>query len=199
MAVNKVVVNDETILDLTGDTVTAAKLMEGYTAHDASGALITGTASGGEPELVYTGTITANTTATSATLLATRTISTRLWTIDKVVVVSIRDQAGPRNGYHYGTDTYFYNYKIANGTTENVTASLKYAFNRSASGQWSLYAGGAGEGSGYGVFATRITSAGAVTFRARYSSSITGTINGTFAIKIYLVDYPAGNPFNTST
>ena len=41
--VNKVVVNGVTKIDLTGDTVVANKLLSGYTAHDASGALITGT------------------------------------------------------------------------------------------------------------------------------------------------------------
>lgn len=45
--VNKVIVNGEVILDLTGDTVTADKLTEGYTAHDASGAVITGTMTAG--------------------------------------------------------------------------------------------------------------------------------------------------------
>ena len=43
MAANKVIVNNQTILDLTGDTVTAATLKKGVTAHDASGAQITGT------------------------------------------------------------------------------------------------------------------------------------------------------------
>ena len=41
--VNQVVVNGETILDLTNDTVTPAKLVEGATAHNRSGASITGT------------------------------------------------------------------------------------------------------------------------------------------------------------
>ena len=41
---NKVVLADGTVLiDLTGDTVTAAKLLYGYTAHGADGAPITGT------------------------------------------------------------------------------------------------------------------------------------------------------------
>lgn len=44
---NKVVLGNETLIDLTGDTVTAASLAQGYTAHDASGAPITGTMSGG--------------------------------------------------------------------------------------------------------------------------------------------------------
>ena len=42
---NKVVYNGTTLIDLTADTVTASTLMQGYTAHDKSGALITGTAS----------------------------------------------------------------------------------------------------------------------------------------------------------
>lgn len=40
--VNQVIVNGETILDLTNDTVTAADLAEGVTAHDSSGALVNG-------------------------------------------------------------------------------------------------------------------------------------------------------------
>lgn len=43
MAVNHVVINGETVLDLTSDTVTADKLLSGYTAHDKSGAAVTGT------------------------------------------------------------------------------------------------------------------------------------------------------------
>lgn len=41
--VNKVVVNGTTKLDLTGDTVTADKVLAGYTFHDKSGAPVTGT------------------------------------------------------------------------------------------------------------------------------------------------------------
>ena len=41
--VNKVVYGNNTIIDLTGDTVEAGKMLAGYTAHDKSGATITGT------------------------------------------------------------------------------------------------------------------------------------------------------------
>ena len=44
---NKVIYNGTTLLDLTGDTVAPDKLLLGYTAHDASGAPITGTATAG--------------------------------------------------------------------------------------------------------------------------------------------------------
>lgn len=43
MAINKVIYGGETLIDLTSDTVIAEKMLEGYTAHDKSGALVTGT------------------------------------------------------------------------------------------------------------------------------------------------------------
>lgn len=41
--INKVIVNGQTKIDLTSDTVDAAHLLDGYTAHDKSGAPIEGT------------------------------------------------------------------------------------------------------------------------------------------------------------
>ena len=43
MAINKVVYGTNVLIDLTADTVTADKLAQGITAHDKSGAAITGT------------------------------------------------------------------------------------------------------------------------------------------------------------
>ena len=42
MAINKVIYGGETLIDLTGDTVTADKMLAGVTAHDKSGTVITG-------------------------------------------------------------------------------------------------------------------------------------------------------------
>lgn len=53
MAVNKVVVNEQIIMDLTDDTVTASKLFKGITAHDKAGEQIVGTA---EASTIYSGT-----------------------------------------------------------------------------------------------------------------------------------------------
>lgn len=47
MSVNKVVISDETKLDLTADTVDAAHLAKGYTAHNKKGEAITGTMESG--------------------------------------------------------------------------------------------------------------------------------------------------------
>ena len=45
--VNKVTIGNQTILDLTGDTVDAAHLAKGYTAHDMAGEPIVGTMEAG--------------------------------------------------------------------------------------------------------------------------------------------------------
>ena len=43
MANNKIIYFGETLIDLTSDTVTADKILTGFTAHDKSGEIITGT------------------------------------------------------------------------------------------------------------------------------------------------------------
>lgn len=43
MAINKVIYGGETLIDLTSDTVTADKILSGFTAHDKGGEPITGT------------------------------------------------------------------------------------------------------------------------------------------------------------
>lgn len=57
MAVNKVIVGDETVLDLSSDTVTPETMTKGTTAHDKAGKPIVGTASAVQ---TYIGTFTSD-------------------------------------------------------------------------------------------------------------------------------------------
>lgn len=50
MATSKVVYSGRTLIDLTGDTVTEAALLKGYTAHKADGTQIIGTAFANYPD-----------------------------------------------------------------------------------------------------------------------------------------------------
>lgn len=69
MAVNKVDINGATVIDLTGDSVTPETLLQGATAHDASGAAITGTmVRGTELQIIVTVTSGATVTATKGSL-----------------------------------------------------------------------------------------------------------------------------------
>lgn len=63
--VNKVIYGNDTLIDISGDTVTAAKILTGYTAHDKSGAPITG-------ECDFDSD-TTDADATAAEILATKT------------------------------------------------------------------------------------------------------------------------------
>lgn len=44
MEVNKVIYGNQTLIDLTSDTISAEKMFKGTTAHDKSGSSIIGTA-----------------------------------------------------------------------------------------------------------------------------------------------------------
>ena len=66
---SKVIFNGDVLIDLTADTITAADLASGKTAHDKSGAPITGTNTYDSD--------TSNDTATAAEILATKTAHAR--------------------------------------------------------------------------------------------------------------------------
>lgn len=55
MAYNKVIYGGNTLIDLTSDTITTDKLAQGYTAHDRTGAIIIGTATGGGDAPIWQG------------------------------------------------------------------------------------------------------------------------------------------------
>lgn len=67
MAVNKVILGSETLLDLTGDTATAADVAEGKTFHLASGVQTVGTASGGGSDVIPFGRVDSTSTSTAFT------------------------------------------------------------------------------------------------------------------------------------
>lgn len=69
MAVNRVDINGATVIDLTGDSVTPETLLQGATAHDASGAAITGTmVRGTKLQIIVTVESGATVTATKGSL-----------------------------------------------------------------------------------------------------------------------------------
>ena len=73
MAVNKVVLGDDTLIDLTADTVSADKLSKGVTAHDMTGESIVGTMEAGAgKEYTFTDGLTETDGTVSLDLFSTR-------------------------------------------------------------------------------------------------------------------------------
>ena len=71
--VNKVIYGGNVLVDLTGDTVAANRLLSGYTAHDSSGARVTGNIPGKAAQ-TYTPGVSAQTIAAGQYLAGAQTI-----------------------------------------------------------------------------------------------------------------------------
>lgn len=106
MAINKVVYGSKTLIDLTADTVTADKLASGYTAHDKSGTVITGTstydsdtsdATVAVAEMLEGKTAYARGTKLTGTMPNRGSVSGTISTVDEVYTI--------QQGYHDGSGT----------------------------------------------------------------------------------------------
>lgn len=175
---------DDTTIASNG--AAASDIASGKLAY-VNGSLITGTASGGGgsswTKIGNTTELTVNTTSTSAASAGTIALGSAYYTKDKIIYVRIRDKSGKRNGYFYGSDTYFMNYWKANGatTTLSVCAQCCYRYNNSAL---------AATAGAYGVYGYSINSSGTLTIRRRYNSTNTLTINSTYTIDVYELTPP---------
>lgn len=135
-----------------------------------------------------------STTSTSAITVATwATGHSELWTSDKIVYVRVRDTAGKRNGYFYGSDNFFINQYPKNGaTTSSSTTAARYIHRYGTIGQYTAFSIGASNG--YGVYLRTVYSDGQIIIGARYSSTYSNTIDGTYSVEVYLLDPPTGAP-----
>ena len=106
MANNKVIFGNEVLIDLTADTVEASKLASGYTAHDRSGAIITGTntydadtsdADATASEILDTKTAYVNGSKVTGTMPNRGAVTG--------VISTVAGQYSIQNGYHDGSGT----------------------------------------------------------------------------------------------
>lgn len=180
-----------TFTDVTDTTATASDVASGKLFYTSGGVLTTGTSSGGgtsEWTHIANTEMTVSTTSTSAGSAGTLSCGSSIVTKDKIIYVRIRDKAGKRAGYFAGSDAYFMNYNKANGSTSAFAVPAVLCYRYTTSSQW---AGTAGQ---YGVYGYSISNAGVLTVRRRYNSSYSLTIDGTYVVDVFTLDYPSGYP-----
>lgn len=113
MAVNKVVLGEDTLIDLTGDTVSADKLSKGVTAHDMSGEPIVGTMEAGGGK-VYT--FTDGLTETDGTVK---------WDLNDKIKLEKKVLYGSiEKPFKYSTDGYGFSFSTNVSTNTNYTPSI---------------------------------------------------------------------------
>ena len=172
---------------ISSNAAAAEDITSGKLAY-VNGSLITGTASGGGGSnwtLLGSKELTISTTSTSNTNQGDITCS-GAFTKDDIIWVRVRDKAGKRAGYMYGTDTFFLNASKANGSTSTYSTKATEVIRYSTSSQWACYVGN------YGVYAYSISSAGKILIYSRYNSANTLTINGTYLVEVYKLTLPTG-------
>ena len=160
----------------------------GSITQDENGYLVldpNGGGSGSSYTLLTSAEFSVSTTSTSEITVGTIAAGASAYTGDKILVVSIRDKAGQRAGYYYGSDSFFANTYAKNGSTNTCNMVAQIFCYTGTNGRMM------GSSGPYGVYAKSVTSSGVITINARYSS-VYQAIDGTFKCDVYLLDWPGG-------
>lgn len=132
----------------------------------------------------------STTSTTAATVATWGTGHSEIWTSGKWVYVRIRDTAGKRNGYFYGSDQFFCNtVPVSNGTSTSCAVAGRFTLRYNNNIFVSYSSGGT---TGYGVYADPLNNDGGIRIRSRYSSNYSLTVNSTYKVEVYLLDPPTG-------
>ena len=129
-------------------------------------------------------------TSTSAGSLTAFNVGTSAWTKSKILWVHVRDNAGKRNGYFYGSDSILINVNAANGSSSTYNF-IRIITTVDSSGK---YTQNFGTGTtGYGIYALDVDPTGQIRMRHRYNSTNSRTINGNFTASVYTIDPASGD------
>ena len=177
-------------------TASPADVISGRIFYTSLGRQV-GTGSGGSSyTLLHSEEITVSTTSTTVASVKTIRLSSG-WTYEDIIYVRIRDKAGPRTGYFYGSDNFLINRNAKNGgSSTNNQNIMKYSWNYDGS---SYLVSMSTSTSPYGVCVSQADKNGAsgisLTIVRRYNSSNSKTINGTFLVEVYTIKHPLNRPF----
>ena len=128
-----------------------------------------------------------STTSTSSTKIGTISCGSAAYTADKILFVTARDKAGPRNGYCYGADAIIVNAYAANPSQSsyavyNQQVYITYYLNNGTQWNSSRNQGG--------VYPINLSASGDLDIYAKYQAQNVGTIDGTYHVEVYTLEWP---------
>lgn len=140
-----------------------------------------------------------STTSTSFISVGTINVGYEAINAAQFLYVRVRDKAGARDGYYSGGDTFITN---LNGTAFSG-GTMRFAptyIRRTSANAWGINT--ALSSSSYGIVPYSVSknaSSGTITgasiaLRAKYSSTTSGTIDGTYEVDVFALATPAGYP-----
>lgn len=137
---------------------------------------------GSSYELKYTTSFTISTTSTTSTEVAIIETGVAFKTPSKFLLVCIYDTAGRRNGYFYGSITILE--MFASWTSTDTKIHKNFCINDDGTTRVNTQLAG--------PFVSRFYADGRVKLNVRYNADNSGTIDGTYKVDVYFVDYPTG-------
>lgn len=176
-----------TFYEISDTDAAASDVASGKYFYTSAGVKTQGTSSGGSSSWTKIGNtteLTVNTTSTSAASAGTIALGSGHFTKNKIIYVRIRDKSGKRNGYFYGSDSFFMNWRNANSSTSTLSACAQEYYRCNSDGTYT------GTSGAYGVYGYSLTTDGTLTIRRRYNSTNTLTINSTYLIDVYELTPP---------
>jgi hypothetical protein len=191
MGISKVIVNGVTKIDITPTTAAPADVAQTKIFFGADGEQKIGTSSGGESSWTKLAEqdITVSTSSTSETQVGgfPNLAASAVWTSAKMIYVRVRDKAGKRNGYFYGSDTFYSNPNPANGSTTALTAKVCIAYKVPDTGLTAIYVSPVGV---YGSDISVSNNLAALNIKSKYGRASSLTIDGTYHVEVYTLEWP---------
>lgn len=197
----KVAITEQYLTDIADAIRAKSGTSGGMTPADMASAISNIPSGGGGSSytLLHSEVVTVSTTSTSNKTVKEIQLDKSKYTQDQMIYVRVRDTAGPRTGYFYGSDAFFIDADSINDRTAGNTISAHRCIIVNSSSKYDVY--NPPNENNYGVFGYSLKpyintpSGGKILIRSRYNSSMSRTIDSDYRIDIFAIDSPDNLPF----
>lgn len=129
-----------------------------------------------------------STTSTSTDTVGSITLQD-FFTSANLLYIRIRDKAGKRADHYYGSDIFISNAGPASGKTWSITGGMATWYKLDSSLAWGATSNSTNNAKG--IFpGSDISNVGKMSIKVAYNSISTLTIDGTFHVEVYALDWP---------